>query len=84
MERSVGSHLGSSLEERVLHALAELRPALQADGGDVALVSVEGTVVRVRLHGACKRCPMARSTLNDFVAERIKLFAPEITEVTAE
>jgi Fe-S cluster biogenesis protein NfuA len=47
-------------------------------------VAIVGTVVRVSLHGACRGCPMANSTLADFVAERIKLYAPEITEVVAE
>jgi Fe-S cluster biogenesis protein NfuA len=64
-------------------ALDEVRPALQADGGDIELVEVAGDVVRVRLLGACAGCPMARSTLADFVAERIQLYAPEITRVEA-
>jgi len=73
-----------TLHERVEAALEELRPALHADGGDVDLVRIEGDRVVVRLHGACNRCPMAQSTLTDFVAERIKLYAPEISEVIAE
>ena len=71
------------VEDRVRHALAELRPALKADGGDVELVAVEGGVVKLRLSGACKGCPMAQSTLSDFVGERIMLYAPEIEEVVA-
>ena len=73
-----------TVEERVSFAIEEVRPALQADGGDVALISVEGSTVRVTLHGACKNCAMAHTTLADFVAERIKLYAPEIEEVVAE
>ena len=69
---------------RVQTALDEVRPALRADGGDVRLVAVEGQVVRVHLMGACGSCPMARSTLADFVAERIRLWAPEIREVVAD
>ena len=72
-----------TLEERVLSALAEVRPALQRDGGDVELGSIEGSTVRLHLRGACHGCPMARSTLADFVAERIKLYAPEIDSVVA-
>ena len=72
-----------TVEERVLLAIEEVRPALQADGGDICFVAVEGSVVRVRLMGACHRCPMAGSTLADFVAERIQLYAPEISEVEA-
>lgn len=72
---------GSSLEERVLQALTEVRPALQADGGDVQLVRIEGDVVHLRLLGACQGCPMAQSTLAGFVEERIRLYAPEISGV---
>lgn len=72
-----------TVEERVLFALDEVRPALAADGGDVRLVSIEGSTVRVELRGACKNCPMAHSTLSDFVSERIRLYAPEIDEVLA-
>jgi Fe-S cluster biogenesis protein NfuA len=80
-ERSTAQ--GESLEERVKTALAEVRPALQADGGDVSLVGIAGDEVRLRLHGACSHCPMAASTLADFVAERIKIYAPEIESVVA-
>ncbi|MEN8164869.1 MAG: NifU family protein [Acidobacteriota bacterium] len=72
-----------TVEERVLFALDEVRPALIADGGDVRLVSIESSTVRVELRGACKNCPMAHSTLSDFVSERIRLYAPEINEVLA-
>ena len=73
-----------SVEDRVAFAIEEVRPAIKADGGDVALRAVEGTIVKVNLMGACRNCPMAQSTLADFVAERIKLYAPEITDVVAE
>jgi Fe-S cluster biogenesis protein NfuA len=73
-----------SIEDRVVFAIEEVRPAIKADGGDVALRSIEGTTVKVRLLGACKSCAMAQSTLTDFVAERIKLYAPEINDVVAE
>jgi len=72
------------LEDRVAFAIEEVRPAIKADGGDVSLVGIEGSTVRVSLHGACKGCPMASSTLADFVAERIKLYSPEIENVVAE
>ena len=77
-------NLALPLEQRVIAALDEVRPALQADGGDVRLVGVDGDIVQVELLGACQRCPMARSTLKEFVEERIKLFAPEIEMVVAE
>ena len=74
---------GGSLDERVRFALDEVRPGLQADGGDVSLIAIDGEVVRLHLHGACDGCPMARSTLSDFVAERIQFYAPEIKKVEA-
>ena len=73
-----------SVEDRVAFAIEEVRPAVQADGGDLALVGIEGGTVTVSLHGACRGCAMANSTLTDFVAERIKLYAPEITNVVAK
>ncbi len=73
-----------STEDRVAFAIEEVRPAIQADGGDLRLVNIEGATVKVSLHGACRHCAMANSTLADFVAERIKLYAPEITDVVAE
>ena len=71
------------LESRVRFAVEEVRPALQADGGDVEFVGIEGRAVHVILRGACKGCPMANSTLADFVTERICLYAPEIERVVA-
>jgi len=73
-----------SIEDRVSYAIEEVRPAIKADGGDVALRTIEGRTVTVSLMGACRKCAMAQSTLTDFVAERIKLYAPEITDVIAE
>ena len=73
-----------TLLERVEAALQELRPAVKADGGDVVLSRIDGDVVVVRLQGACNRCPMAQSTLTDLVSERIKLYAPEISDVRSE
>ena len=72
------------LEERVMNALDEVRPAIRADGGDVELIAIEGSTVRVSLTGACRGCPMAASTLKDFVEERVCFFAPEIEQVVAE
>ena len=72
------------LESRVRFAVEEVRPALQADGGDVSLTRIENSVAYVKLRGACDGCPMAHSTLADFVTERICLYAPEIESVVAE
>jgi Fe-S cluster biogenesis protein NfuA len=83
MSNQTPSTWDRSLEERVKVALDEVRPAIKADGGDVSLVGIIGTEVQLRLHGACLGCPMAASTLADFVGERIRLHAPEIETVVA-
>ncbi len=71
----------ASLTERIEQALAEIRPFLQNDGGDIALVSVEHDKVVVRLEGACVDCSVNQMTLKSGVAMTIKKFAPEIKEV---
>lgn len=67
--------------EAVKKALEGIRPHLQADGGDVELVAVEGGVVKVRLTGACGGCPMATMTLKNSVEKRIKSEVPGVTRV---
>ncbi len=69
------------MRERVETALDKVRPALQADGGDVELVDVKDGVVRVRLTGACGSCPMSTMTLRMGVERVIKQEVPEIKEV---
>ncbi|HLE08982.1 MAG TPA: NifU family protein [Thermodesulfobacteriota bacterium] len=71
------------LKEKVEEALDSIRPALQADGGDVMLVDVdEGKgVVRVQLQGACSGCPSAQITLAMGIERAIKERVPEVKEV---
>jgi Fe-S cluster biogenesis protein NfuA len=72
------------MEERVQKAIDELRPHLQADGGDIELVDVsEEGVVRVRLLGACVGCPMRQMTLTHGVTRFIKRQVPEVKEIKA-
>jgi len=71
----------ASLNERIELALAEIRPFLQNDGGDIFLVSVEQDKVVVRLEGACVDCSVNQMTLKSGVAMTIQKFAPEIQEV---
>lgn len=72
------------MRERVEQALEEIRPNLQADGGDVELVEVtEGGIVKVRLVGACGGCPMAAMTLKDGIERLLKEEVPEVQEVEA-
>jgi Fe-S cluster biogenesis protein NfuA len=60
-----------------------IRPKLQADGGDVELVSVDDGVVKVRLQGACKGCPMSQMTLKNGIERFIKERLPEVDRVEA-
>ena len=73
------------VQERVQGVVDEIRPLLQADGGDIELVSVEEStgVVSVRLQGACKGCPGAAMTLKMGVERRMKEQVPEVSEVLA-
>ena len=59
-----------------------VRPALQADGGDVELINVrEDNVIEVRLQGACGSCPMATLTLKAGIERVLKEEIPEVEEV---
>ncbi|MBE0418400.1 MAG: NifU family protein [Coriobacteriia bacterium] len=70
------------MKERVEKSLERIRPALQADGGDVELVEVtEDGVVKVRLVGACRGCPMSQLTLANGVERVIKEDVPEVVRV---
>jgi Fe-S cluster biogenesis protein NfuA len=70
------------MKEKVEATLGRIKPALQADGGDVELVEVtpEG-VVKVRLKGACAGCPMSQMTLKMGIESQLKKEVPEVTEV---
>lgn len=71
------------MRERVEKALARIRPALQADGGDVELMDVKEGVVKLRLTGACGGCPMSTMTLRHGIERVIKEQVPEVKEVVA-
>ncbi len=70
-------------KEKVEAALAKIRPALQADGGDVVLVGVDGGVVKVSLKGSCAGCPVATMTLKQGIERILKEEIPEVKEVIA-
>jgi Fe-S cluster biogenesis protein NfuA len=71
------------MNEKVKEALDQIRPALQADGGDVELVDVNGGTVKVRLTGACGGCPMATMTLKQGIERILKEKVPEVKEVVS-
>lgn len=69
-------------KEQVEKALAQVRPSLQADGGDVELVEVTTNgIVKVRLKGACGCCPMATMTLKNGIEQFLKKALPEVKSV---
>ncbi len=70
-------------EVKIKEALDEIRPMLQADGGDVEFVGIEGNVVKVKLQGHCAGCPMAQMTLQRGIEVRVKEKVPEVERVEA-
>lgn len=71
------------MKERIEKALQNIRPALQADGGDIQLVSVENGIVKVRLTGACGGCSMSQMTMTQGVEQVIRKAVPEVKKVVA-
>jgi len=70
------------MKEKVEKTLAQIRPSLQADGGDVELIDVtEDGVVQVKLTGACAGCPMSTMTLKNGIERLLKQEIPEVKEV---
>jgi Fe-S cluster biogenesis protein NfuA len=67
--------------ERVKKILDKIRPSLQADGGDVKLISVDNDVVKVQLTGSCGGCPFSQMTLKMGIERTIREEIPEIKEV---
>lgn len=71
------------MREKVEEVLAQLRPNLRADGGDIELIDVEEGVVTVRFTGACEGCPMRSMTLTEGIERILKEQLPEVKEVVA-
>ena len=69
------------LKENIKRVLEEVKPYLQADGGDVELVSVEDGVVKVRFLGGCSGCPFRAITLKTGIERYLKDKLPEVKEV---
>ncbi len=71
------------MRERVEKALDKIRPALEADGGNIELIEVVDGVVKVKLTGACGSCPMSQMTLKMGVEKALKQQVPEVKSVEA-
>ena len=73
-----------SLIEKVQIAIDEIRPYLEADGGDIKVVSIDNkNIVNLELIGSCETCPMSPMTLKAGVEEAIKKQVPEIKGINA-
>lgn len=72
-------------QDKILEVLDSIRPAIQADGGDVEFLAYreEEGVVEVRLVGACESCPISLMTLKEGIERRLRTSVPGIVEVTA-
>ena len=71
------------MNENVEKILEQIRPSLQADGGDVELIGVKDGVVSLRLTGACGCCPMSIATLKMGIERILKSKVPEVKEVVS-
>jgi Fe-S cluster biogenesis protein NfuA len=71
-----------TLREKVQSVINLIRPAVQADGGDIELVNVSGAgVVQIRFHGACHGCPSSTMTLQMGIERNLRDQVPEVTAV---
>lgn len=71
------------MKAAVEKALEKIRPLLQRDGGDIELVEITDGIVKVRLTGACKGCPMSQMTLKQGVERMLLKEVPGLKEVQA-
>jgi Fe-S cluster biogenesis protein NfuA len=71
------------LKKAVEQALTKIRPMLRRDGGDIELVDVTDGIVKVRLTGACKGCPMSQMTLKQGVEKLLMKEVPGLKQVQA-
>jgi Fe-S cluster biogenesis protein NfuA len=70
------------LREKVQSVINLIRPAVQADGGDIELVNVlDDGVVQIRFHGACHGCPSSTMTLQMGIERNLREKVPEVTRV---
>jgi len=82
VQTTESSQSEASLHEQVQAVLDRIRPAVQADGGDVELVDVTAeNVARIRFHGACHGCPSSTMTLQHGIQRAIRDKVPAIQSV---
>lgn len=71
----------NSVFENIEKALAEIRPYLLTDGGDISFVALDDDIVSVKFHGACNGCKVNQMTLKNGVEATIKKYVPHIKKV---
>jgi Fe-S cluster biogenesis protein NfuA/rhodanese-related sulfurtransferase/glutaredoxin len=74
---------GAELVARVREVIDECRPMVQADGGDIELLDVQGGVVHVQLTGNCIGCPSSQATLKQGIERRLRTRIPQITGIAS-
>ncbi|MBN2769229.1 MAG: NifU family protein [Spirochaetes bacterium] len=75
----------SELKQKVNNVIDQVRPYLQADGGDIEIIDItDDLTVKVKLVGACDSCAFSTMTLKNGVEATLKKVLPEIKEVVAE
>jgi Fe-S cluster biogenesis protein NfuA len=76
------SETQTTVRDRVQGVINLIRPAVQADGGDIELVDVAADgVVQIRFHGACHGCPSSNLTLQHGIERNLRDRVPEVTRV---
>jgi Fe-S cluster biogenesis protein NfuA len=80
----MNNHLREEIMQKIMSAISEVRPYLNADGGDVELVELTAdNTVKVRLTGACDGCPFSMMTLKAGIEQAIRKKFPEMKELLA-
>jgi Fe-S cluster biogenesis protein NfuA len=75
---------GTAVRDRVQGIINLIRPAVQADGGDIELVDVTSDgIVQIRFHGACHGCPSSSMTLHQGIERNLREKIPEVIRVIA-
>lgn len=74
---------GAIDDEKLTEALEYIRPAIQADGGDIVLLGAEGGVVELQMVGACGGCPLSMMTLKAGIERILRDRVPGVREVRA-
>lgn len=77
--------MSENIEEKIKQSLENIRPNLQADGGDIQFMEwdEENGLVKIQLKGACCGCPMSQATLKDGVEAVLKKEVPEVKQVVS-